>query len=148
MISLGCGVVPFIGNCYSKYEEKIVMNIGLWIVQALVALAFIAAGAIKSSQPVDKLKKNMGWVEDVNPGFVKMIGILEILGGLGVILPAVTHILPWLTLVAAIGLVIIMVGAVVVHLRRNEASHIAAPLVLLLLSLIVVYGRFMLVPLT
>ena len=124
------------------------MNIGLWIVQALVALAFIAAGAIKSSQPVDKLKKNMGWVEDVNPGFVKMIGILEILGGLGVILPAVTHILPWLTPVAAIGLAIIMVGAVVVHLRRNEASHIAAPLVLLLLSLIVVYGRFMLVPLT
>jgi uncharacterized membrane protein YphA (DoxX/SURF4 family) len=142
------GVVPFIGNCNNKYEEKTVMNIGLWIVQALVALAFIAAGAIKSSQPVDRLKKNMGWVEDVNPGFVKMVGILEILGGLGVILPAVTHILPWLTPVAAIGLAIIMVGAVVVHLRRNEASHIAAPLVLLLLSLFVVYGRFMLVPLT
>ena len=124
------------------------MNIGLWIVQALVALAFIAAGAIKSSQPVDRLKKNMGWVEDVNPGFVKMVGILEILGGLGVILPAVTHILPWLTPVAAIGLAIIMVGAVVVHLRRNEASHIAAPLILLLLSLFVVYGRFVLVPLT
>ncbi len=124
------------------------MNMIFWIVQVLVALAFIAAGSLKTSQPTDRLKKNMGWVEDVTPGTVRLIGVLELLGGLGLILPAVTHILPWLTPVAAIGLAIIMVGAVVVHLRRNEASHVAAPVVLLLLSLLVVYGRFVLVPLT
>ncbi len=124
------------------------MNIVLWVVQVLLALAFIAAGSLKASQSAEKLKKNMGWVEDVNPGSVKLIGILEILGGLGLILPAVTHILPWLTPVAAIGLAIIMVGAVVIHLRRNEMAVLGAPVVLLILSLLIVYGRFALIPLT
>ncbi len=73
------------------------MNIVLWVVQVLLGLAFIAAGSLKVSQPADKLKKNMNWVEDVTPTSVKGIGVLEILGGLGLILPAVTHILPWLT---------------------------------------------------
>ena len=124
------------------------MNIALWIAQALLGLAFLGAGSLKASQPAEKLKKNMGWVEDINPGFVKIIGILEILGGLGLILPAVTHILPWLTPIAAIGLAIIMIGAVVVHVRRHEMAALGAPIVLLILSLLVVYGRFVLVPLT
>ena len=123
------------------------MNIVLWVVQVLLGLAFIAAGSLKVSQPVDKLKKNMSWVEDVTPTSVKGIGVLEILGGFGLILPAATHILPWLTPVAAIGLAIIMIGAVVFHLRRNEGPHLIAPIVLLFLLLFVVYGRFVLVPL-
>ena len=122
------------------------MNIALWVVQILLALAFLAAGAMKASQPVDNLKKNMGWVEDVTPTSVRLIGIVEVLGALGLILPAATHILPWLTPVAAIGLVITMIGAIIVHIQRKEMSHLAAPAVLLILALFIAYGRFLAVP--
>lgn len=122
------------------------MNIALWVIQALLALAFLGAGIMKVSQPIDRLKKNMSWVESYSPAIVRLVGILEILGALGLILPAITHILPWLTPIAAIGLVLTMIGAVIVHLQRKETSHLAAPIVLLILALVIVYGRFVLLP--
>jgi uncharacterized membrane protein YphA (DoxX/SURF4 family) len=125
----------------------ITMSIALWVVQILLALAFLAAGSLKVSQPVDKLKTNIGWVEDTTPGNVRLVGALEILGALGLILPAVTHILPVLTPLAAVGLVLTMIGAAIVHLRRKEFSGLAAPIILLLLALFIVYGRFVAMPL-
>ena len=122
------------------------MNIVLWVIQGLLALAFLGAGIRKVSQPIDRLKKDMSWVEGSSPAIVRLVGILEILGGLGLILPAATHILPWLTPVAAIGLVLTMIGAIIVHLRRKEASRLSIPVVLLILALIIVYGRFVLLP--
>ena len=98
------------------------MTIALWIVQILLALAFLLAGFMKVSQPIDNLKKNMGWVAHTTPPIVRLIGTLEILGGLGLILPAVTGILPWLTPVAAVGLVLTMIGAATVHIRRNSSK--------------------------
>ncbi len=124
------------------------MNIALWIVQILVALAFLMAGSMKVSQPTDKLKNNMAWAAHMTPGIVRLIGTLEILGAIGLILPAVTHILPWLTLVAAIGLVLTMIGASIVHIRLKEFSRLGVPLILLLLALFIVYGRFMIAPLS
>lgn len=124
------------------------MNIVLWVVQVLLALAFLGVGIMKVSQPVEKLKTNMGFVEHTTPGIVKLIGVLEILGGIGLILPAVTHILPWLTVAAALGLVLTMIGAVIVHIRLNEASRLAGPIMLLLLALFIVIGRFAIVPLS
>ena len=118
------------------------MNIALWIVQILVALAFLMAGSMKVSQPIDKLKKNMNWTAHTTPGIVRLVGALEILGALGLILPAVTHILPWLTIVAAVGLVFTMIGASIVHVRLKEFSRLGAPLILFLLALFIVYGRF------
>ena len=79
------------------------MNIALWIAQILLALAFGAAGITKVMQPIEKLVTNMGWVKDVAPRTVRLIGILEMLGAIGLILPAVTGIWPWLTPVAAAG---------------------------------------------
>ncbi len=122
------------------------MNIALWVVQILLALAFLAAGAMKASQPIDNLKKNMGWVESTTPSAVRLVGILEVLGALGLILPAATHILPWLTPVAAIGLVLTMIGAMIVHIQRKEMQGLVAPAVLLILALLIAYGRFMLAP--
>src|SRR6266851_1621018 len=81
------------------------MNIALWIVQILLALAFAMAGIMKVTQPIDRLETRMGWVKDVGPRGVRLIGSLEILGAIGLILPAVTGILPWLTPVAAVGFV-------------------------------------------
>ena len=124
------------------------MNIALWIVQILLALAFAMAGIMKVTQPIDRLETRMGWVKDIGPRGVRLIGSLEILGAIGLILPAVTGILPWLTPVAAIGLALTMVGAMITHGRRGEYSSIGANVVLLILALFVVYGRFVIVPIS
>jgi putative oxidoreductase len=122
------------------------MNIVLWIVQALLALAFLASGALKATQPLDKLGKQMTWVSQTPAALVRFIGIAEILGALGLILPAVTGIVPWLTIAAAIGLAIVMVLAAIVHIVRKEYSGTIPGIVLLILTLFVVYGRLVLVP--
>ena len=124
------------------------MNIVLWVVQILLALAFGLAGIMKVTQPVDKLEARMGWVKSVGPRGVRLIGSLEILGAIGLILPAVTGILPWLTPVAAAGLALTMIGAMITHGRRGEYSGIGVNVVLLLLTLFVVYGRFVIVPIS
>jgi len=124
------------------------MNIALWVVQILLALAFGMAGIMKVSQPIDKLEARMGWVKSVGPRGVRLIGSLEILGAIGLILPAVTGILPWLTPLAATGLVLTMIGAMITHGRRGEYSQIGMNVVLLLLALFVAYGRFVIVPIS
>ena len=124
------------------------MNIVLWVVQILLALAFLLAGTLKSTQPIAKLADRMQWVKSLRtPELVRVIGILEVLGAIGLILPAVTGILPWLTPVAAIGLVLTMIGAMMLHMRRGEVSHIAPNAILLLLAAFVVIGRFVVMPL-
>lgn len=123
------------------------MNTALWIVQALLAIAFLMAGAMKTFQPKEKLAEKMGWVEDFSQGQIRTIGILEILGALGLILPALTGILSWLTPLAAAALALTMVGAAWVHLRRKEYGNVVVNIVLLLLNLFVAYGRFVVLPL-
>ncbi|MEU7871810.1 DoxX family protein [Dactylosporangium sp. NPDC049140] len=70
------------------------MNVTLWIVQILLGAAFVLAGVMKSTQPKEKLQPNLPWVEDLSPGTVRFIGVAELLGGLGLILPAASGILP------------------------------------------------------
>jgi uncharacterized membrane protein YphA (DoxX/SURF4 family) len=118
------------------------MSITLWVVQVLLAVAFLGAGATKLSQPKEKLAKNMAWVEDFSQGTVRLIGTLEVLGAIGLVLPALTGVLPWLTPLAAAGLVLLMIGAALAHLRRTEYGNIAVNAVLLILAAFVVYGRF------
>ncbi|HYK86965.1 MAG TPA: DoxX family protein [Ktedonobacteraceae bacterium] len=122
------------------------MNIALWIVQILLALAFLMAGTLKATQPIEKLAARMTWVQSVRSWMVRLIGILEILGAIGLILPAVTGIWSWLTPVAAIGLVLTMIGAMVLHSSRREFSGLGVNVVLLLLALFIVYGRFVVAP--
>lgn len=124
------------------------MNIALWIVQILLALAFVMAGTIKATQPVDRLSDRMKWVNALRPPqIVHLIGILEVLGAVGLILPAVTGIWPWLTPVAAIGLVLTMIGAMILHTRRGEFPNLSTNLVLLILAAFVAVGRFAVGPL-
>ena len=122
------------------------MNEILWIVQILLGLAFLMAGFMKATQPREKLSANMGWVNDFSPTQVKIIGVLELLAGLGLILPMVTNILPILTPLAAVGLVLTMIGAMLTHVRRGEYSLLAINGVLLALALFVAYGRFVALP--
>ena len=116
----------------------------MWVVQLLLAAAFLAAGGMKLSQPKEKLAANMAWVEDFSPGTVRLIGALEVLGALGLVLPALTGVLPWLTPLAAVGLALTMVGAILTHLNRKENTAVAAPAPLLVLAALVAYGRFFL----
>ena len=119
------------------------MNVVLWIIAGLLALAFLAAGAMKLAQPRAKLAESgMAWAGDYGDGAVKAIGALEVLGALGLILPAVFDVAPILVPIAAAGLALLMVGAVVVHLRRGESKAIGAPLVLAVLALVVAVLRF------
>jgi uncharacterized membrane protein len=118
------------------------MNIFLWIVQALLTLAFLVAGATKAIQPKEKLTQQMAWAQSWSPGAIKAIGVAEVLGALGVILPWATGIAKVLTPLAAVGLAILMIGAIITHIRRKEYTSIAPPAVLLVLSAIVAIGRF------
>jgi uncharacterized membrane protein len=89
----------------------------------------------------------MKWVGDVSHGLVTFIGVSELLGGIGLILPALSHILPWLTPLAAVGLAVVMVLASGFHATRREYSHIATNVVLFVLAAFVAYGRFVIAPL-
>ncbi len=118
------------------------MNIALWIVQILLAVAFLGAGIMKSTQSKEKLGEKMAWVEDFSPGMIRFIGIAEVLGAIGLILPAVTGIAPVLVPLAATGLAVAMVGAIITHVRRSELNVIGANVALLLLAAFVAWGRF------
>jgi hypothetical protein len=104
---------------------------------------FAGSGLMKLSVPKDKLvKSGQGWAQDFSPNKIRLIGFIELLGAAGLILPAVTHIAPILIPLAAIGLVLVMVGAAIVHARRHEAMNIAVNVVLLALAVFVAWGRF------
>ena len=119
------------------------MNITLWIIAGLLAAAFAAAGAMKLAQPKAKLAESgMAWTEDFSEGQVKLIGLVEVLGAIGLILPAALDIAPVLSALAAAGLVITMLIATVVHLRRGETSSIPVTLVLAALAAFVAVMRF------
>jgi uncharacterized membrane protein YphA (DoxX/SURF4 family) len=119
------------------------VNVVLWIVAALLAVAFGVSGAMKVLRPAPKLvEMGMGWVDDMPLRMVRTIGVLEILAALGLILPPLLGIAPILAPLAATGLVLIMIGAIVTHARRNESNVIIGNVVLLVLAAFVAWGRF------
>ena len=118
------------------------MDVVLWIIAGLLALAFLGAGLTKLVQPKEKLAATMGWVDDFSPGTVKLIGALEVLAGVGLVLPAALDVVPVLVPLAAVGLVALMIGAAVTHARRRETPMIAVNVVLLVLAVVVAWGRF------
>ena len=119
------------------------MNIAIWIITGLLALAFIGAGIMKVTQPRAKLAANgMAWTNDYSDAGVKLVGLAELLGGLGLILPAVTGIAPMLVPIAAAALTVIMIGAIVWHVRANDTKGAVPSLVLGILALVVAITRF------
>jgi len=118
------------------------MNVFLWIVQSILAAMFVMAGLMKSTQPKEKLAPKLPWVADFSAGTVRFIGVVELLGGLGLILPAATGIAPVLTPTAATGLAVVMVLAAATHVRRREPSAVAFNAVLFVLAAVVAWGRF------
>ena len=120
------------------------MNIALWIVQALLAALFLFAGGMKLVMPIEEMLKQMplplpGW-------FLRFTAVVELLGAIGLILPRLLRIRPGLTSLAAAGLVIVMIGAVVYTLAAGDVASALMPLVVGLLCAFVAYGRWRLAP--
>jgi uncharacterized membrane protein YphA (DoxX/SURF4 family) len=118
------------------------MNIVLWVLQGLLGAAFIGAGLMKITQPKEKLPAAMTWTQRRSANTIKFIGVMETLGGLGLILPWATDIAPVLTPIAAVGLLVVMLLAIGDHVRAKEYSVLPINLVLGGIALVIAIGRF------
>ncbi len=122
------------------------MNRALWVSQIFLAIAFLAQGFLKFGAPAG-LPEMLSWVYDITgPGAIA-IGVIELAGAAGMILPGLIGIQPRLTPLAAAGFVVVMVGAIVFHIGRQEYVAITTNVLLLVLAAFVAYGRWRLVPL-
>lgn len=119
------------------------LNISLWVAQSLLAAMFLMAGAMKSMQAIEQLSAMLPWTKDVPLGLVRFIGAMELLAGVGLLLPSILRIKPILTPIAAAGLVAVQTFAVVFHISRGEvATAVPMNLFLLALAVFVAWGRF------
>jgi hypothetical protein len=116
------------------------MQIALWIASWILAFAMVAAGGLKVVTPRVKLMERFTWAKTWSDGNVKLLGLAEVLGGIGLIVPQLTGIVPILTPIAAVCLVVLMIGAVKTHLDLKEPW--VAPAVLAVLGVFVALGRF------
>jgi hypothetical protein len=121
------------------------MNITLWILQVLLALAFLAHGLLFLSPPPDIAVQMNAFLPR---WFQLFLGMAEVLAAVGLTLPGLTRILPWLVPAAAAGVMIVTVSATVLHLSRGELSSAATTFVLLLIASVVAYGRWRRLPIT
>jgi hypothetical protein len=122
------------------------LNVALWIGAGILAVVLLVAGSAKLLVPKEKLAGMGGaasrWVEDFSPRALKAIGIVELLGAIGLIVPAAVGIAPVLVPLAATGAVLLFVGAVIMRLRRGERATVIGDLVYLAIAAFVAWGRF------
>lgn len=117
------------------------LRIALWIAQVLVAFVFCSAGYMKFTTPIPELSAMMPWTGQYSVAFVRSIGLIDLAGGLGILLPALTRIMPRLTVLAALGGTVLQVFALVFHLSRGEAMMAPLNVILLALCAFVLWGR-------
>ena len=117
------------------------LHVGLWVVQGLLGAMFLAVGAMKATQPIAVLVDTLGWPAAVPPALVRVIGVAEFLGGLGLILPAATRVKPMLTPLAAVGLATVLLFATMFHISRGELGALPLPLVLGAVAAFIAWGR-------
>jgi len=119
------------------------MNVALWIAAGVLAAVFAAAGIFKLANSRSRIiESGLGWAEGYSDGMVKLIGTAEVLGAIGLVVPALVDVAPVLVPVAAAGLIVVMVGAAITHARRGEVQMIVANVILLAVAAFVVWGRF------
>jgi putative oxidoreductase len=118
------------------------LHVALWIVQALLSLFFLMAGVVHALLPIAQTAKNAPWAADLPVPLVKLIGIVELAGAVGIVLPALVRILPALTPLAAMGLLVVMALAIPFHISRGESGVISMHVVVVALTAFVAWGRF------
>src|SRR5512132_1990323 len=127
----------------TRQSRRCEVETGLWIIQGVLAGIFVLTGLTKLTQPREKMAAGpMGWAADVSDAQFRGIGALELLGAAGLILPGVLGIAGVITPLAAAGLALTMVGALLTHARLGETARLTAPVVLLALALLIALGRF------
>lgn len=124
------------------------MHYLLWIAQLAVAGVFIWAAAMKLLLPIEKLAAMFPWTGQVPPALVRIIGIIDLLGALGLILPALLRIKPHLTVTTAIGIIALMVCASIFHILRGEATVIGLNIFFVFLAAFITWGRSRRAPIT
>ena len=117
------------------------LNIGLWLVQALLGLTFAGTGIWKLATPIPTLAAAMPWMGQVSPGFLYLTAVFDFLGGVGLLLPSLTRIKPGLTVLAALGCALLQASAIVFHFSRGEGANTPFNFMLVALSLFVAWGR-------
>ncbi len=118
------------------------MNLALWIIAGLLAVAYLVGGAAKLIMSKETYEAHARWAEDFSAGSIKIFGAIEVLAAVGLVLPAALDIAPVLVPLAALGLVSYMGGATITRIRRHEFTFMAADLVFLALAGFVAWGRF------
>ena len=120
------------------------MNTTLWIVASVLAAAFLVGSASKLLIPKERIESlpGGGWVKDFSPGFVKAMGVVDLLAAIGLILPAALGVAPVLAPLAAVGVMLLMTGAVITRVRTHNAGTIAPDLTYFALAAFVAVGRF------
>ena len=122
------------------------MNIALWIVAGALAIGYIAGGIIKLTWTHERYAASLHWPEDFTPGTVKFMGVVEIAGGLGLVLPGLLSIAPVLVPIAASGMALYMAGAATERIRRLEYKELLGDLLFLAGLIFVAWGRFSIIP--
>lgn len=117
------------------------LRVGLWAAQALVFVAFILFGCMKLFMPVEKLAAMWVWPGVVPPWFLHLMGLIDIAGGLGILLPALTRIKPRLGVLAAAGCVLLQISAIIFHASRGEVQALPLNFILLALAAFILWGR-------
>lgn len=120
------------------------MNIALWIAQGVLTTVYLTVGSMKAFRPA-MVRENprMTWAHGQPDNYIRFVGTTEVLGAFGLILPLITGILPWLTVLAGIGLTLVQLLAIIIeHLPKKEYDVIPLNIVLLVLSIFVVIGRW------
>jgi len=117
------------------------MHVTLWIVQGLLAALYLMAGGNKAFQSVEELAKMLPWVAESPVGLVRFIGLSELAGALGLILPSLLRIQPKLTIYAALGLTVLQILAIGFHVMQGESNMIGINMVFIALSVFVAWGR-------
>lgn len=120
------------------------MNLTLWIVAGLLAAVMLLGGLTKLLVPKEKLAAAPagGWTGDASTGFVKGLGALEILASIGILVPAAVGIAPVMVPVTAVCWILLMIGAMITHLRREERTAVVANVVYLAMAAFIAWGRF------
>ena len=127
-------------------KKRSVLNIALWVLQVLLAILYLNAGFLKTFKPIQDIASQIFWAPRLPVLLVRFIGISELLGAMGLILPAALKIRPQLTTLAAAGLTIIMLLANIYHIAQGELFVLPMTGVLLVMAAFVAYGRWKLSP--
>jgi hypothetical protein len=121
------------------------VNTATWIAQGVLALVLFGAGAvklIKSKKDLIASGASMAWAEDFSAGVIKLIGVLEVAGAIGLVLPWALQTVPVLTPLAGVGAVLLFLAALAVHLRRHETKAVGGPILFALLGAFIALSRF------